>query len=315
MTFFECLDSIHMLQRVSSSMNPTVNDEENTLFLDDSDTIKSSSFTSNRASSPLTASATVSPTRHPFFVWSDAQKLEFCLCLFMALVGWFAPKHAFVPTQEQLNSRDLPFTILQSGEVILDVNYRHTVTDPPTIGSFFLIFTAVWIPTILVTIVEFIRRKNPQPILSTLALTIGMSEAVTNTLKCWVRRPRPNFFALCGFSLETKYCTHDWNKILEAQLSFPSGHTSLSFCSMTVLVFWLWQINSGGKLFKFLSAVLPWGWAIYVGASRIVDYWHHPSDVVAGCLLGSATAILCFSVIYSNNLIGSQSSNGNTKEF
>ena len=32
--------------------------------------------------------------------------------------------------------------------------------------------------------------------------------------------------------------------------------------------------------------------AIYTGVSRIQDNKHHPSDVIAGCLIGSAAQIL-----------------------
>jgi hypothetical protein len=77
---------------------------------------------------------------------------------------------------------------------------------------------------------------------------------------------------------------------------------------MTVLALWMFQKSrdrqqhrnsnknnsSSNKLNMFLSALLPWGWATFVGVSRIVDHWHHPSDVVAGCILGSACATLCF---------------------
>lgn len=59
-------------------------------------------------------------------------------------------------------------------------------------------------------------------------------------------------------------------------LSFPSGHTSASFATATVL-----QQNFGWK------AGLPaYAMATWVGASRIQTKRHHLSDVVAGAALG-----------------------------
>ena len=48
----------------------------------------------------------------------------------------------------------------------------------------------------------------------------------------------------------------------------------------------------------FLTAAIPWGWSLFVAASRLVDNWHHPSDVVAGLGLGFATVSLMFHIWY-----------------
>ena len=176
------------------------------------------------------------------------------------------------------------------------------------VGSSFLIFTAVYMPFTIVVLVELFRRQSPHTILCTLCMAIGLSEFVTRCLKFWVLRPRPNFYHLCGFDMVTKQCLVSYPHVVEAQVSFPSGHTSLSFCSMTVLALWMFQIirwkqrtcgASTTRLFLFLSILIPWGWATFVGVSRIVDNWHHPSDVVAGCLIGMACGGLSF-VIYSS---------------
>jgi hypothetical protein len=34
--------------------------------------------------------------------------------------------------------------------------------------------------------------------------------------------------------------------------------------------------------------------ALSVGISRVTDYWHHPTDVAAGLLLGCAVSWLCY---------------------
>ena len=49
---------------------------------------------------------------------------------------------------------------------------------------------------------------------------------------------------------------------------------------------------------RFCSLVvgtcLPWGWALFVAASRLVDHWHHPSDVLAGLALGFSACTIAY---------------------
>ena len=280
--------SIHRSSSISNSMATsmatTIHTDEESLLL----------------SIPTQPSPSPSTTRHPFVQWTASQLRETAICLVIAIAGFYLPKLLFFPTEEQINSRPLPYTTLaSSGEILMDFRYSHDVVYPPTVGSSFLVFTGIWVPLILILTIEFIRKQHPAAILNSLFTAIGLAETLTTTLKFWVRRPRPNYFALCEFSVDTKQCTAPFHKVVEAQLSFPSGHTSLSFCSMTVLVLWLYQMNksSGNNKWKlFLSALIPWGWATFCGVSRIVDYWHHPSDVLAGCLLGSACATLCYTI-------------------
>ena len=41
----------------------------------------------------------------------------------------------------------------------------------------------------------------------------------------------------------------------------------------------------GGTLWRLMLAAVPWLFALWVGLSRIEDYWHHWEDVVVGVLL------------------------------
>lgn len=134
--------------------------------------------------------------------------------------------------------------------------------------------------------------------------SIGLSEGITQLLKLLIQRRRPNFYALCGWNTEKLKCTASLSLLREANFSFPSGHSSLTCCSMTFLM-WLalgcvlsgarttdgTSTNVGRRiaLVQFqtlLSIVLPLGFAVYVAASRLIDHWHHPADVLAGLTLG-----------------------------
>jgi membrane-associated phospholipid phosphatase len=165
-------------------------------------------------------------------------------------------------------------------------------------------------------------------IISGLLYAIGITEGITQCVKMFIGRLRPNMYQLCQFNIETlQYSTTvAKERIREGHLSFPSGHSSLASVSM---VYCTWYIlnyfnrynetvdqqqlrlanvniyrNSNYGLWMLLLSVLrilvvalllP-GWAVYVGMTRIVDHWHHVSDVLAGLLLGTAigtTVFLC----------------------
>lgn len=167
-----------------------------------------------------------------------------------------------------------------------------------------------------------------------LMTAICISEITTNTIKLYVRRKRPNFYALCGFDIQQLKCTATPDsQIKEATFSFPSGHSSLACTGMTYLVWFLLATilivtpssriilpccrNNNNNISRrrdklstatcsiqkrFLCVfvcIIPWGYAVWVGTSRIVDYWHHPSDVIAGLLLGLFTGTVSFHVWFN----------------
>jgi diacylglycerol diphosphate phosphatase/phosphatidate phosphatase len=152
-------------------------------------------------------------------------------------------------------------------------------------------------------------------------LAVGLSESVTCTLKYYVSRRRPNFYSLCEFDVNKLQCMSPLEKIREASLSFPSGHSSFSFCGMTFLMlFLLGRValitssssitlppSGGSRVIKLaqyksilgvLCCLVPWSWSFFIASSRIVDKWHHPSDVVAGSLLGIAAATISYHAFY-----------------
>jgi membrane-associated phospholipid phosphatase len=154
-----------------------------------------------------------------------------------------------------------------------------------------LIMFSIWIPITLMSIIGLVGKRSFHVSvkgISSLLLAVGGSEGTTQLLKTWVLRRRPNFYHLCQFSSETLACQGDYHSILESQMSFPSGHSSLSWCGMVVLVWFLIMGNKQtfGKVYMFVCTVLPLGAATFVASSRIVDHWHHPSDVLTGVFLG-----------------------------
>lgn len=142
-----------------------------------------------------------------------------------------------------------------------------------------------------------------------LALTL----LTTLLVKQMMGRLRPHFFAVCqpvladGSSCED--AANRYRYILDYECramnvaseilrhynsSFPSGHASAVFYGAVYLVLYLQTVltDNASRLFKHLLQFLILLCALYVSLTRIADYWHFWSDVLAGAILGSVIAIL-----------------------
>ena len=144
--------------------------------------------------------------------------------------------------------------------------------------------------------------------------SLALTEFVTNFVKLYVGRFRPNFYDMCGFDINTLKCTASESYITQGRTSFPSGHASMSACGMSILSHYLlgkislmqtWEgfVLTRNEFLPFrrflqLCAMSPYIAAIWVSASRIHDNWHHPSDVLAGSVIGYASACLSYFMFY-----------------
>ncbi|CAJ1940481.1 unnamed protein product [Cylindrotheca closterium] len=222
------------------------------------------------------------------------------------LIAWYYPRH-LIHIETHIGSKTPPYQQTQGGDVILDFNLLNPVADPPTIPSRLLMWTSVWFPLLGLLTHAYIQNKGPQRLihmttaLGGFATAIGISESATVLLKLWIQRPRPNYYSLCGFDKTLLKCTANLEHIREANFSFPSGHSSLTNCGMTFLVLYSvgQQLCKGNFSLSIpFNIILPWGWAIFVAASRLVDKWHHPSDVVAGLALGFVASAIAYHIWY-----------------
>ena len=118
-----------------------------------------------------------------------------------------------------------------------------------------------------------------------LGLTIGA--VVTNLiLKVYIARPRP-------YADESSIFHELWllvGQSMESDKSFPSGHTTAAFDSMTP-VFIL-----GKKKAKIAALVF----ALLMGLARVYLVVHFPSDVLGGMIVGIAAG--CLGVLIANRL-------------
>lgn len=176
------------------------------------------------------------------------------------------------------------------------------------IPAWAIVIIVVFIPLLVIYIV-FVTTRNYvdtiQAMLTwTLALTINA--VITESLKLIVGRPRPDFFYRCfpnGKMTPGLRCTGSIREVLEGRKSFPSGHSSFSFCSLGFLSIWIrgklgtMSIESG-HCCRVLSCLTPLVVAGIVAISRFYDNHHHWGDIIFGAILGLASSYYSYHRYY-----------------
>lgn len=176
-----------------------------------------------------------------------------------------------------------------------------------------------------------------------LLLVFGLTEsllltnAVTENVKVYVGKPRPNFFALCnykGFADALQYnnytdyfsvtsthalgninnCLGSIDDIKNAQSSFPSGHTSTIFAGIVYMVLlmkfsvkriyidafpkdWIPFVNPIIKVIGNFFCILPLYLPVWVAITRIQDYHHRLEDIIGGCIIGVTIAYFFWNIV------------------
>jgi len=148
------------------------------------------------------------------------------------------------------------------------------------------------------------------------------TQCLTDITKYNVGRLRPHFFAVCNPDFQNITCgtesepvyVRDYTcrgnpllfqgdleetnyRIQEARVSFVSGHSSFAFQAAVFLILYLQARGGACTKYKKRLLVVPFFQflllcgAIYTAISRVMDYKHHPGDVIAGGLLGTIVQV------------------------
>jgi len=183
---------------------------------------------------------------------------------------------------------------------------------PNSFPSWALLPACILFPVLVILLCMKVIKKTTPIQVHHAMLGLFMSLGFTNTLTCFLKlmigRPRPDFLARCFDSnvpdpipwLKPGFpdCTGDPAIIAEGRRSFPSGHSSMSFSSMAYLTLFLINFfdtfDEEGHPWKLFVSCLPSCGALFVAASRVSDYWHHSTDVIAGSVLGTIIAYISY---------------------
>ncbi len=119
---------------------------------------------------------------------------------------------------------------------------------------------------LIAIIYSFVNKKYKLILILALALLVNHG-LCSKILKNLIKRSRP-------FITDADLITHAWN--LPTGYSFPSGHSSSSFCAATVFS----EKLSAKKRVGYLLAAC-------IAFSRIYLNVHYPSDILCGAILGT----------------------------
>ncbi|KEG09499.1 phosphatidic acid phosphatase protein [Trypanosoma grayi] len=147
-------------------------------------------------------------------------------------------------------------------------------------------------------------------------LAAAFQQVVVNVLKVYAGRIRPDYlnrlrslgynedsYAKSGVKDMTSteyYCRlgNHHRELREGRLSFPSGHSSTSFVVFVFMSLFLCAYvrpsSHGGSFMRLILSLCPLLIAFMCAVSRTRDYWHHFDDIVAGSIIGTVCALLCF---------------------
>lgn len=190
---------------------------------------------------------------------------------------------------------------------INDITLLHPFTEHERVPVGTLLRWITIIPVTTMIILSLVLTPRPfksyVTYLSVLGLFIAMGTNifVTDVLKNWIGRCRPDFIARCQPSKDAlpdvlyyakDICTTtNHYRLLDGFRTTPSGHSSMGWASFGYLSLWLnGQLNCSHihrGAWRSIIAFLPCLLAFYIALSRTQDYRHHFVDIILGSLLGA----------------------------
>ncbi|XP_046810389.1 putative phosphatidate phosphatase isoform X2 [Lucilia cuprina] len=235
-----------------------------------------------------------------FFLWGDSYKRGF-FCDDESLMHPF--KESTVKSwMLYIIGLVLPISVILIVEIIQSKNHEKLTNGNSTARRY--VFMDYEIPDWMV---ECYKK------IGIFGFGAAVSQLTTDIAKYSIGRLRPHFIDVCqpimpdhttcadpknlgkyitDFTCGNPYATKRMLK--EVRLSFPSGHSSFTFYTMVYVALYLqsrmtWR---GSKLLRhFLQfALIMIAW--YTALTRVSDYKHHWSDVLAGSAIGSLVAVI-----------------------
>ncbi|XP_056639598.1 phospholipid phosphatase 2-like [Diorhabda sublineata] len=199
---------------------------------------------------------------------------------------------------------------------VISHKYRQETISPVTLGV-----TAFLLPTIMVLLTEFLVTESIKNIniYSVVFYEIECLVGVTNTLfitsiaKVLVGEHRPHFLDSCqpntaknctaGQFIPNFICTNEnlaVIDIVDASLSFPSGHSSISWfigIFTSYIIHSKMPVVNAGYITKQFFICICITWSLLCSLSRITDRRHHWWDVLIGSILGIGIAFYSIRII------------------
>ena len=121
-----------------------------------------------------------------------------------------------------------------------------------------------------------------------LLFAVSITNVATNVFKSYVGRPRPDIMGRCGGDPQEGPCPSGASEsdILSEYKSWPSGHSSTAFSGCFYLaLFLIYYPKKKTVIVDFIAGCVVL-YSFYVGGTRIIEFRHHPDDVIGGFFVG-----------------------------
>jgi membrane-associated phospholipid phosphatase len=193
----------------------------------------------------------------------------------------------------------IPYQQTENGDILVELNLNYELNNE-TVPDSVLVGVLILLPIILLAAigVAYGPRGDAAATLCSFFVTFGLTWFLTDMTKTYTGQLRPNFYSMCKFDTNSLECDGEEHFLHESRRSFPSGHASSSFASMTIVTLYLSSkvglarhVQSLGRKVLYLLSCTPMLLAFFVAASRVHDFYHHPADIVAGALIGSVCGL------------------------
>eukprot|EP00540_Astrosyne_radiata_P010089 CAMPEP_0116860944 /NCGR_PEP_ID=MMETSP0418-20121206/22730_1 /TAXON_ID=1158023 /ORGANISM="Astrosyne radiata, Strain 13vi08-1A" /LENGTH=422 /DNA_ID=CAMNT_0004495475 /DNA_START=1081 /DNA_END=2350 /DNA_ORIENTATION=+ len=206
--------------------------------------------------------------------------------------------------------RPIPFQELQSDQavlsLILDEKLQKETVSDGLLGIIMGVCAAVQF-----SLAQFFYPEDRLKTVCVYFISVGLVMIATETVKSYIGYLRPYTYEGCQPSTEF-LCTA---KDDDFRKSFPSGHASLGFNVCVLLSLYIGhrfgvgsarhvvrETPEGDVLFQVtppttiqrafsLVSLGPIAVAIFIAASRVVNNYHFPADIVGGALLGYSISV------------------------
>ncbi|VDN53708.1 unnamed protein product [Dracunculus medinensis] len=207
----------------------------------------------------------------------------------------------------------------ERGFYCYEIKHLNNPFLPHTVSTRHLLAITLALPFFLVILVEGIFfhhfRSSETRILpkyfsavSHVYLEFILSFTITTfsveAIKCCFARLRPHYLSVCQPNwdlidcssedkfIESAYCTSlDSHRIRISRQSFPSGHSAAAVHFLLFIYYYLSGMVTASRSallgrIRMISLFIFIPWSIVVMITRVTDYWHFPTDVIGGILLG-----------------------------
>jgi undecaprenyl-diphosphatase len=152
---------------------------------------------------------------------------------------------------------------------------REMARDITSLGS----IAVLGIVSFVVAAYLLLAKSRAAALLVLVAVVGGL--AINSLLKVQFARPRPDLFVPAA-------------KVFTA--SFPSGHAAYSAITYMTLAALLARTTASRRLRVYFVAVAV-TLTFMIGVSRVYLGVHYPTDILAGWCVGSAWALLCWTIM------------------